>query len=116
MKSSQQIQNKIEETLQSLEGVQRASANPYLFTRIQARLQNSQDKRWQQIVAVISRPSVAVAGLVLILLLNGAVVFNQEKSTAVNNVTVAGQSGEQTFADEYSLAVNTVYDYANSEP
>lgn len=114
MKSSQQIQNKIEETLQSIDGIQRAAANPYLFTRIQARMQNSQDKRWQQLIAFISRPAVAIAGIILILLVNGAVIFNQEKATAAT--TAGNQPNEQVFADEYSLAVNTVYDYTNSEP
>jgi hypothetical protein len=36
MTSKEKIQQEIEETLQSLDGVKRAEANPFLFTRIKA--------------------------------------------------------------------------------
>ena len=47
MTSKEKIQQEIEQTLQSLDGVKRAEANPFLFTRIQARM-NKKASGWER--------------------------------------------------------------------
>ena len=48
------IQEEVEKTLESLDGIQRAVANPYLFTRIEARLEKEEKSFWSRTLTFIS--------------------------------------------------------------
>jgi hypothetical protein len=95
----------IDAILNSLEGVQRATPGPFFFTRVSARLQREQKSFWQMIAGVISRPSVAITGLCLVLLANIWVAVTQSEKTA------SAQSTEMTLTDEYAIASNSFYYY-----
>jgi len=104
MDNKKQIQEEVEKTLNSLDGVQRASANPYLFTRIKARLEK-EEGFWSKALIFIARPSFAVPAIVLTILINTAIFF-ESKSEKVQ----ASQDVEQAFASEYNLSDNTIYE------
>jgi len=105
MKDKRHIQEQVDKTLDSLDGIQRASANPFLFTRIQARLQKEETNFWSQAFAFISRPMVAFAGVAIAIIIN-AVVLLESRSESVKNT----QDDEQVFASEYNLSTNTIYE------
>src|SRR5690606_17944870 len=74
MNTHTEKQQKIEAVLNSLNGIQRAEASPYLFTRVQACLRREEDNIWEKILQLISKPSVAFLGLCLLLALNGSIL------------------------------------------
>jgi hypothetical protein len=99
-------QQEIEAALNSLDGAGRATAGEFFFTRLQARLQQKGGSAWERATGWIARPSIAIIGLCIILLLNSIIVIRQfEKSTSGTD-----QASLQAFADEYRLQVPTVYD------
>jgi len=104
MKSKRNIQEEVERTLNSLDGIQRADANPYLLTRIMARLEKDEKSFWSRALTFISRPSVAVPAIILTVLINTAIFFEFRSER--------GQvpQDEEAFASEYNLSDNTIYE------
>ena len=110
MTSKEQIQQEIDQTLQSIDGAKRAEANPFLFTRIQARM-NKKTSPWEErTFSFISRPAIAFAIVVLVMAVNGWALFgsgsNETSGTDTANVS--------ELANEYNAvaSVNN-YDYEN---
>ena len=98
-----EIENKVEQALASIDNVQRASANPFLFTRIEQSLKQKKEKGW---VSYLSRPAFAIAAVLIVLLMN-SVVFFRNNETRVTPATQVLQDDEQLFAREYSFGVST---------
>jgi Na+/proline symporter len=102
-------ENKAEETLNSLAGLQRASANPYLFTRIMARIEEQQNK-WSLLANFISRPVIALSVTCFFVAINTwMIVKHPLKSQVAKPVTEVEQTLEPEYANvNYSLGeVNT---------
>jgi hypothetical protein len=113
MTHDNRIKQEVEKTLQSLDGIARAGVNPFLFTRIKAKLQQQENNGWEKIFSFISRPAVAIAVVLVVMAINGWVIFN---STSVKqNLTAEnGNTGISEIANEYNLLANaTNYDYEN---
>lgn len=78
MKTNQRIEDEIEQTLRSLDGIERATPKPFFFTRVQARLDRhtapGRNTTW------VFRPAYVMASLGLVLLLNlSAVVYIHDR-------------------------------------
>lgn len=113
MDQRRDIQQETAQTLRSLDGVQRAEPAPYFYTRLMARMQQSRAAdAWDRLIALITRPAVAISALVLILGANGIMFASQLK----NKTELAETIRQQTFADEYQLGINTFYEYEKTEP
>jgi len=109
------IERKVQQALNSLDGVQKASPGPFFFTRVQARLQRQRASGWEKAISFITRPSIALAGLCLIILLN-AVAFYLQPSGAGGALALSAAGNEPSYADDYgNLATNFFYD-ENAEP
>lgn len=110
-KREENIQNHINATLESLEGIQRATPGPFFFTRVAARLQpNYEGSVWETISRLIARPAIAIGGLCIVILINALTVVKQsEQANAVND------SSELALVDEYSIGSTSLYDYVNSD-
>jgi hypothetical protein len=99
---------RIEKALESLDGIQRATPQPYFYTRLKARL-DRKEREWSGITGIISRPAYALAMICVVLLVNTWAVMNSsDESSQVNPIQVAT---DQQLPDEYNVAVNTFYDY-----
>jgi hypothetical protein len=99
---------RIEKALESLDGIQRATPQPYFYTRLKARL-DRKEREWSGITGLISRPAYALAMICVVLLVNTWAVMNSSnESNPVNPIQVAN---DQQLPDEYNVAVNTFYDY-----
>lgn len=93
------MQDWIDETMASLDGVQRASAPPFLMTRLRAGLAKAPvQSAWESLYAFVSRPAIAFAGISLIVALNFLIIQHKQKSqdrdmvnTATEQVDVASQ-------------------------
>ncbi|HUR65439.1 MAG TPA: hypothetical protein VMZ03_03745 [Chitinophagaceae bacterium] len=102
------IQNnkKIEEILNSLDGVKRAAAPEFFYTRLKARMEK--DLLPAPVRSRILRPAYAFAALVLVLVVNAAVILKNNSGDVV-----AASEGEsiQSLAAEYNLNdVSSLYD------
>lgn len=90
------LHNRIDETLNSLDGVQRAEANPFLYSKIKNRLERKETfvtpkLAWRMVVAV------AVIALVNLVTIRH---FQSEKSNS---------NGAEMVANEYSISLPQTY-------
>ena len=110
MTSKEKIQQEIEQTLQSLEGIKRAEANPFLFTRIQARMAKKETV-WERTFSFISKPAIAMAIVLLVMVVNGWALLG---SGSTNDNVVGDTSNVSELANEYNVVASVDnYDYEN---
>jgi hypothetical protein len=96
------IEKLVDDTLGSLEGLQRAEANPFLYTRIAQKMKNRQEPPAYQRKLL---PALAVA-LVLFISLNVASYFRMNTADAGSAYKSSG-SDIENFANEYNLSEET---------
>jgi hypothetical protein len=111
MKDLNHIQTQVDLAYNSLEGIKTSGPGPFFFTRVQARLNAEQKNVWESLSAFISRPSIAIASICLIIMINAAAVFTEKSPTP----SLADQP-DQIYTEEYNMAVNSFYEIENSEP
>jgi membrane-bound ClpP family serine protease len=109
--NNEHINKLIHNALNSLDDASRATAKPYLLTRLNARMQNEKESTWDKVLKYISKPSVALAGVCLVIALNATVItFNYpDKTTTVSEEQYAS-------VDEYNSAVVELNDIENIQP
>jgi hypothetical protein len=92
-----------EEILNSLDGVSRATAPDFFYTRLQARMEKEllKNGRFEPKHPWILKPVFAVAMLVMILVINAAVIF--QRNSEVSDPVATETDSYQSIASEYSL-------------
>jgi hypothetical protein len=90
------ISQKVDAALESLNGIQRAKANPFLFSRIRSAMEYKAEPLWG--LTFFLRPSVAVAAAVLIGLLN-SLAFLPGVNEEIADLT---QEDEVSFTASYN--------------
>ena len=105
------INNKIKDALNSLGGVEQASAKPFFFTRLEARMQKEKNT-WEKISSFFASPAIAFACICLVVMINVAVIFSSKKTQS--NVT--NQNDELATVDEYSQVSSGFYEFVNTKP
>ncbi|MGN6534033.1 MAG: hypothetical protein ACTHK0_19995 [Ginsengibacter sp.] len=104
---------KIEETMRSVDGIEKASPRPFFFTRLEARMQN-QKSIWEEISSFVAKPLVAFACICLVIMINATVIFSSSNSS--NSTNSVSQQNELATADEYNLVSSNFYEFVNSKP
>jgi hypothetical protein len=106
------IEKLVEETINSLDGTKRAEAKPFLLTRIFARMQNQDAPQniWTKAGSFLSTPRVALAGLLLIIILNATIIM--QYTGAIGNPA----QNTTTAKDDFAINVISIYDIENQEP
>lgn len=107
---STQKDNRIEEILSSLDGVKRAPAPDFFYTRLKARMEKG-------FGAAVTRkrvlyPAYALVAVVAVVLLNAAIMFSKNTSTAINDTALNTETENlQSIAAEYNPGdVSSLYD------
>ncbi|MEP6951414.1 MAG: hypothetical protein ABI863_19145 [Ginsengibacter sp.] len=105
------IHKKIDEVMHSMDGIAKASPRPFLFTRLEARMQTERNI-WVKLSSFLVRPVVAFTCICFVLIINAMVIF------LVNSPgnSLAQQGNELATADEYSQVSSTLYEFENSKP
>lgn len=75
MKQISDWEQRAEEALTSLDGIKRATSNPYLYTRVMSRLQNPVGF-WGKSARFLSQPAFALPAVIFLLILNIGVAIN----------------------------------------
>lgn len=88
----------VDDALNNLDGIQRASANPYLYTRIMARLEE-QHSKWGSIANFMSRPVIALTLSAFFVGINTWVVIKHPLNA---NYTKRSAQTELTLEPEYA--------------
>lgn len=101
----------IESTLNSLDGLQRATPGPFFYTRVSARLLNRQKTVWESLSQLLARPAIVVAGLCFVVIVNILAIIKQPATTT----SVAATSELMSSPDEYTLAASNFYDIENTD-
>lgn len=102
----------VERVLGSLDGLERARPEPWLYTRIKGRLQRQESAGWEKISQLLARPVVAIASLGLVLVLN--LFFLLQSDSPANGNSVA--QGEQVVDSESLIASSSSFDFENLTP
>ena len=109
MTTKEKIQQEIERTLQCLGDVKRAEANPFLFTRIKARM-GKKDSAWERAFSFISKPAIAMAIVLLVMAVNGWALLGSNS----NDNAIGDSSSVSELANEYNVVASVDnYDYEN---
>jgi hypothetical protein len=100
----------IDETMDSMDGAERATPAPFLLTRLHAALRREEVSYWERITVFLCRPGVAVAAVLLVLVLNFFMYTYSNSSQGRFQTIVSG-------ADEYSM-INpaALFDIENTQP
>ena len=113
MKNKLDLERKIQDTLDSLDGISRAEPQPYFYTRLKARMQQNESSVWENIGSFLSRPVVVVASLCMVLILNAFILFRNQDDSSSLPVT----SNEVLASDnEYVMASSSSFEYENIDP
>lgn len=105
----------INKAFSSIEGIQRAEAPSWLFTKLEARIlrqSNNSKSSWENILSWLTRPAIAFVGICLVIFINASVLFFKPFSSNDSLNVVS----EQASLDEYSQVSATLFDYENIKP
>ena len=106
------IDKRVEDALNSLDGIERASVQPWFFTRLNARLQKDESSMWSSIGTFLARPAVAMGAICLVLALNLSILLSSkdEGSTMAQSGQLEPQLGNDS---ESVIASNSSFEYEN---
>jgi hypothetical protein len=113
MKQKHEIEHQVEEALKSLDGLERAKANHFLYTRVHAKLSIAPKTIWESITSYISKPVIAMAMLCMVILTNAAVVYWQ---SAPDDVVASTDQPQLALTEEYHITVASIYEDETPEP
>lgn len=111
MKHKLDIDKKVNDALNSIDHVDRASIPPYFFTRLEARMERGRTV-WERMTIYLANPVVAFGSICLILFLNIYVIA----SSPNDGMNMAQQTTEFTSVDEYSQLSSNLYEFENFKP
>jgi len=103
------INKRVEDTMNSLDGIQRATPKPYFYTRLRAKM-NNEANNWSGIAGLIRRPAYAFTMIAVVVSLNAWLIFKNNNSTTAANTTNF-QVNTSDVPEEYNMAVTTLYNY-----
>ncbi|MGH2649392.1 MAG: hypothetical protein ACRDE8_17560 [Ginsengibacter sp.] len=107
----EKVHKKIDEVMHSIDNIRKASPRPFLFTRLEARMQKEKNI-WANMASFVARPVIAFACICIIIVVNAVVIFSADSSKN----SLAQQNSEFATVDEYSQVTTTLYDFENTKP
>ena len=110
MKTQSHIE-KVNEILESLDGIKRAEPRPYFYTRLTARLQQKEKTLWETIGYYLSKPVLVAICLSFVLVFNAFILFRQDADT--ESASSAPQAEQLMSDNEYVLASSSSFEYEN---
>ncbi len=97
MKNEELEQKWTDEAMASIDGLPRAEANPFLFTRIQERLRR-QNSPWEKAASFVAKPAFAMVIIIVFLAANFFAAAKEKQ----NRLAREKQTNEQMFASEFN--------------
>ncbi len=113
----EELNSRVDKTLESLDNIERASPGPYFFTRLEARMNRGANQArnfWERSGSFLAKPVVALGGVLVIAMINLTLIFSA-KDDSINNITEPEQS-QYAANDEYVQLTNSAYEIENIKP
>ena len=108
MKNENIIENKINQALNSVEGIESAEVKPFFYTRLQAKMENQMAPTYGRF-SILSNLKLNLAMLAVFFVFNlTSVIF----LTGSQDTSSTASSALDEFSEEYFSTPN-VYDYLN---
>ena len=111
MKNYNDWEQKAAGALNSLDGIQRAAANPFLYTRIMARLEYQQNS-WSKVVNFIGRPAIAISATIIFISINVAAILQNQKGRPLSK---AANETELAFESEFATVNYSLVEANNND-
>lgn len=92
-----------DDALNSIDGIQRAQANPYLYSKVLAKIE-SRMGAWEKAEWILSRPAFALGSILVFLAINMAVILWEQKQS--ESELVQKLQSDQMLASEFMNAQN----------
>lgn len=106
---------KHEDVLSSLDGIQRAKAPAFFYTRLRARMENELEVAGGGIIGrLLTRPGLALSIAAIILMLNITAILQMWQQDSPP--APAENTAQQLVMADYSLDTYPVYDETTVEP
>ncbi len=106
-----ELEWKVNQALDSLDGMQRATANPFLYTRVKAAI-DEQNSTWSRVAGMFGRPAYAMTIATLFVGINLWVATHRSHQEPVANSL---SEGEQAFAAELATVNYNLSDYNSND-
>lgn len=104
----QNIEQKIEASMHSLEGISRAKAPGYLYAKVLSGVYRIGEQTiWERLTGFIARPVVALGCIILVVAINALIIFSGN-DTSIKNTTAS--------AEPVDLYAYDIYNAENIEP
>lgn len=102
------VEEEISQTLASIDGMQKAGAPPFLYTRIRAGISAMKQKRKLPFMILLTKPALSFTILFVMAIINFYLItqMNHTHTTASNNKDLSIQN----FAKEYGMVSYSFYD------
>ncbi|WP_157716091.1 hypothetical protein [Roseivirga echinicomitans] len=108
MKNENNIENKISQALNSIEGIESAEVKPFFYTRLQAKMENEIAPSYGRF-SILANLKLSLAMLAVIMVFNlTSLVF----LTSSQDTSSTATSALDEFSEEYFSSPNN-YDYLN---
>ncbi|MEO7524405.1 MAG: hypothetical protein ABIT58_09945 [Ferruginibacter sp.] len=103
----------VDDTLGSFDEIKRAEPKPFLLMRVMAAVNNdcSAPGIWTRTAVFISRPGIAIAGLILFIFVNITIFFISKQNRGQPGIT----QNSVTARDEFAINAASIYDIDNPE-
>ena len=102
---------KTDEILDSLDGIKKATAPDFFYTRLKAKMLAQAGEGKVLVKPALLRPVYAFAALVIVLLINVAVLFQNSNNSDKTANTNTDTDSIQALASEYSVTdAGSLYD------
>lgn len=98
----------IDEVLNSLEGIQRAKAPAFFYTRLRGRMERELENTGGPLVRLLARPALALGLAAIILVLNATAImemWHEEKTAPAESA-----QQQQLLASDYPMSTYPVYE------
>jgi hypothetical protein len=104
MMKKNNIQQRVDDAMESLNGIQSAAPAPFFYTRLKARLERAEKNVWETIGSFIGRPPIVFATICVVLLLNVTVLFTGHPAQIPSP---SSDANDQTLNNAYDVASST---------
>jgi hypothetical protein len=108
MEKRDELAGKVDEVMESLDGIHRADPGPWFFTRLSQRLRTQPKSVWVSVGAFLSRPAIAISGIAAVLMLNLVLLLNEKKE-----VETASLRQPVVTENDYITASTSSFEYEN---
>ena len=109
MNRKNNITEQVAKAMNSLDGIHPAAANPHLYTRIKARMEQEKSN-WSWLASFLSRPAVAVALVATVILINLITITSNRPELDENNDQLV------SLAQDYSFQPSNILENGFNQP